>query len=260
MYIVGNGFISTNFVFLQAQHPDVLLFGAGVSNSFCEDAREFRRDTELLYSAIRHCLKHHLRLVYFSSAGMVYGNYEHEVREDGPVFPRSAYGRHKLAMESVIRASGVRHLILRLSNPVGPRQQPHQLLPALYEQVRRGFVEVWSGAHRDLIDIDDAVALTNALLYTDCDRETFNLASGYAVRVETIVDYLEERLGVFVLRNFVDRGDAYQVCIAKLCAWLDPALFAHFGPYYYQHVLDKHLFTAQSRDDDVVPAQRKVGG
>lgn len=244
MHIIGNGFISTSFRRCETEHPDVLLFGAGVSNSLCEDAREFRRDADLLYSAIRHCQRHDLRLVYFSSAGMVYGNYEREVREDGPVFPRSAYGRHKLAMESVIRMSGVRHLILRLSNPVGPRQQPHQLLPALYAQVQRGFVEVWSGAHRDLIDIDDVVALSEALLVAGCDCDTFNLASGQAVRVEAIVDYLEQRLGVFVLRNYIDRGDAYNVCIDKLRSRLGPALFDQFGPRYYQQVLDKHLLTA----------------
>src|SRR3954471_8433426 len=157
MLIVGHGFISQSFMPLRERHPDVLLFGAGVSNSLCENTQEFRREADLLYSAIRYCQGHQLRLGYFSSAGMVYGNYEQEVREDGPVFPRSSYGRHKLAMESVIRLAGVRYLILRLANPVGPNQQQHQLLPALYDQVRRGFVEVWSGAHRDLIAIDDVV-------------------------------------------------------------------------------------------------------
>src|SRR5688572_29446142 len=159
---------------------------------------------------------------------MVYGNYEEEVREDGPVFPREAYGRHKLALESVIRAAGVRHLILRLSNPVGAGQQPHQLLPALADQVRRGFVEVWSGAHRDLIDIDDVVALTDGLLASGAERETFNIASGYAVPIEEIVAYLEARLGTFVLRNYVSRGDRYRVCIDKLKATLPEPLFAHF--------------------------------
>jgi nucleoside-diphosphate-sugar epimerase len=245
MQIVGNGFISRRFVPLREGYPDVLLFGAGVSNSLCEDSREFRREAELLYSAIRYCQAHHLRLVYFSSAGMVYGNYEREVREDGPVFPRSSYGRHKLAMESVIRTAGVRHLIVRLANPVGPNQQPHQLLPSLTEQVRRGFVEVWSGAHRDLIDIDDAVLLTTALLDRGFDGDVFNVASGYAVAVEEIVDYLERRMGVFVLRNHIDRGDTYNVCIEKLRAALDPALFTRFGPYYYQRVIDRHVFADQ---------------
>ncbi|MCU0490107.1 MAG: NAD-dependent epimerase/dehydratase family protein [Chloroflexaceae bacterium] len=241
MHIIGNGFISRSFEPLRAQFPDVLLFGAGVSNSLCEESREFRRDADLLYSAVQHCLRHGLRLVYFSSAGMVYGNYEAEVREDGPVFPRSAYGRHKLAMETVIRASGVRHLILRIANPVGPNQQRHQLLPALYDQVRRGYVEVWSGAHRDLIDIDDVVRLTGELLASGCEREVFNLASGQSVKVEAIVDYLEQRLGAFVLRNHVDRGDFYRVCIDKMRQQLSPAACARFTATYYQQVIDTYL-------------------
>jgi nucleoside-diphosphate-sugar epimerase len=244
MVIVGKGFISQSFMHLRDKHPDVLLFGAGVSNSLSENTSEFRREADLLYSAIRYCQSHSLRLVYFSSAGMVYGNYEQEVREDGPVFPRSSYGRHKLAMESVIRLAGVRHIILRLSNPVGPIQQRHQLVPALHEQVLRGFVEVWSGAHRDLIDIDDVITLTDALLQTDVQSDVFNMASGYSVAVEEIVDYMEQRLGVFVLRNYVDRGDAYLVRIDKLRSILAPSLFARFGSLYYQSVLEKYILSS----------------
>jgi nucleoside-diphosphate-sugar epimerase len=241
MVIVGKGFISQSFMHLREQHSDVLLFGAGVSNSLSENTQEFRREADLLYSAIHYCKNHNMRLVYFSSAGMVYGNYEQEVREDGPVFPRSSYGRHKLAMESVIRMAGVRHIILRLSNPVGPHQQSHQLLPALHRQVLGGFVEVWSGAHRDLIDIADVVALTDALLHSDAEAEIFNLASGFSVAIEEIVDYMEQRIGVFVLRNYIDRGDSYQVRIDKLRAHVAPALFAHFGRLYYQSVIDKYV-------------------
>lgn len=241
MRIIGRGFISRHFEPLHNQHEDVLLFGAGVSNSLSESAQEFRREADLLYSAIRYSQEHALRLVYFSSAGMVYGTYEHEVREDGPVFPRSAYGRHKLAMESVIRAAGVRYIILRLANPVGHGQQRHQLLPSLLEQVQRGFVEIWSGAHRDLIDINDVVALTTALLTHTSTSDTFNLASGYSIPVEHIVDYFEQRLEVFVLRNYVDRGDSYLVRINKLRSVLPESIFAHFGPDYYKMVLDTYM-------------------
>lgn len=241
MRIIGRGFISRHFEALHEQHDDVLLFGSGVSNSLSESAQEFRREADLLYSAIRYSQEHELRLVYFSSAGMVYGTYEHEVREDGPVFPRSAYGRHKLAMEAVIRAAGVRHIILRLANPVGHGQQRHQLLPSLLEQVQRGFVEIWSGAHRDLIDIDDVVAITSALLTHTSGSDTFNLASGYSIPVEQIVNYFEQQLGMFVLRNYIDRGDSYLVRIDKLRATLPTPLFAHFGPEYYKTVLDKYM-------------------
>lgn len=243
MRVIGNGFISRGFHPLADAYPDVLLFGAGVSNSQSENAAEFRREADLLYSAILYCQRHDLRLVYFSSAGMVYGNYEQEVREDGPVFPRSAYGRHKLAMETVIQRAGVRYLILRLANPIGPDQQRHQLIPSLYEQVRRGYVEVWRGAHRDLIDIADVVRLTEALLLADVNRDVFNLASGHSISVEAIVDYLEQQLGSFVLRNYIDRGDAYKVCIDKLRAVLPPAQLAHFSPTYYQNVLARYLFS-----------------
>jgi nucleoside-diphosphate-sugar epimerase len=243
MIIVGTGFLGHHFQPLADRHSDVLLFCAGVSNSLCEDAAEFKREADLLYSAVRHCLTNHLCLVYFSSAGMVYGHYESKVSEDGPAFPRSTYGRHKLAMETVIRLAGVRHLILRLSNPVGPRQQPYQLLPSLYNQVRRGFVEVWRGAHRDLIDVQDVVSLTDALLEARPGRETFNLASGQSVPVESIVDYLERKLGMFVLRNYLERSDAYEVCIDRLRAAIPREGWAHFTATYYQSVLDRYYFT-----------------
>jgi nucleoside-diphosphate-sugar epimerase len=241
MRILGTGFMSRSFAPLKDEHPGVLLFGSGVSDSLCEDAAEFRREADLLYSAIRYCQRDSLKLVYFSSAGMVYGNYEESVKEDGPVFPRSAYGRHKLALETVIRTAGVRHVILRVTNPVGPGQKAHQLLPSLAAQVRAGFVEVWSGAHRDVIAIEDVVALTDALLRTDVEADVFNVASGRSVAVEDIVNYLEKRLGVFVLRNYVDRGDAYQVCVDKLRKHLPAGLFDRFDETYYQRVIDRYL-------------------
>lgn len=241
MHIIGRGFLGSQFSRCTDKYSDVLMFSAGVSNSLCEDGKEFRREADLLYSAVMHCRKHDMRLVYFSSAGMVYGNYESEVTESGPVFPRSAYGRHKLAMESVLRASDIRYLILRLSNPVGPTQKSHQLVPALVEQVRRGFVEIWRGAHRDLIDVLDVVELTNALLETGCVRETFNLASGKPVAVEALVDHIEQRLDKFVLRNAVNRGDSYHVRIDKLISFLGVHVAQRFPDGYYQNVIERYL-------------------
>jgi nucleoside-diphosphate-sugar epimerase len=238
--IVGTGFMSKSFEALKAEHPDVLLFGAGVSHSLCEDPAEFRREADLLYSALRYCKERGMLLIYFSSTGMVYGTYEAEVREDGPVFPRTSYGRHKLAFETVIRSAGVRHLILRLSNPVGAGQRAHQLLPSLHAQVRRGYVEIWTGAHRDLIDIADVVKIADALLRAGARDDVFNVASGRSVGVEEIVAQLEQRLGVFVLRNYVDRGDSYRVCIDKLRGRLGPKL-PDFGPDYYRRVIQSYL-------------------
>lgn len=52
---------------------------------------------------------------------------------------------------------------------------------------------------------------------------------------------VQERLGAFVLRNRVDRGDSYTVCSDKLRRRLPAHLFEDFGPRYYQRVIDKYI-------------------
>jgi len=239
--IIGTGFIARHFERLRSAYPHVLLFASGVSRSSCTDEPEFRREVDLLYSALYHCRLHGRKLIYFStSSDLMYGGPGSTGYEDEPVFPRSAYGRHKLAMETVIRQSTVDYLILRLPSPVGQHQQPYQLVPALFHQIQRGVVQIRRNVRRDIIDIEDVVAITDELIARDVSRQVINVASGVAVLVEEIVDHLAACSPSFVLRSYSDGNDAYQVSNAKLLAYLQNPAALGFDRTYYQRVIDKY--------------------
>ena len=241
MEIIGTGFIARNFAALAAAHPDVVLFAAGVSHAGCTSEDAFRREVDVLYGTVQQCRRKGRRLVYCSTAsGQMYAEPHSHGVEDEPVFPRSAYGRHKLAMETVIRQSGTDYLILRLASPLGLHQQPHQLIPALVAQVQRGQVDLHRGAHRDLIDIEDVVAITDRLLSRNITREVVNVASGVAVPIEDIVQVLVTRASTPVQIHAVDRPDSNRVSLHKLANALGGLQRFGFDHAYYARVIDKY--------------------
>jgi nucleoside-diphosphate-sugar epimerase len=241
MPIAGRGFLAQHFSPHAERLADAVLFAAGVSDSRSTDLEEYRREAGELNDAISACRATGRRLVYFSSAGAVYGSYPPDVHEALLLAPVSAHGRHKAAIEGVVQASGIDFLILRLSNAVGPGQRRHQLVPAIVDQIQSGAVTVWRSAHRDLIDIADVVRLTLALVDAGVSREIFNLASGRSIEVADVVDYVEARLGRRARRTWIDRPDRYSVRIDKLKAALGPSAVSHMDERYYRTVIDSYL-------------------
>ncbi|MER6687631.1 NAD-dependent epimerase/dehydratase family protein [Streptomyces minutiscleroticus] len=245
MRIIGRGFLASGLRALADQHSHAVAFAAGVSRSDGSADAEFSREAALLYDTIRDCLRTGQRLLYFStsSAGLYgHGAEQQPTAEDGPVRPSSPYGRHKLAMEEVVRSSGADHLVLRLAYPVGSAQRPHQFLPSLVGQIRNGQVRIHRGARRDLIGIDDVVALLDALLQRGVSRRVVNLASGWAVPVEDIVDHIEMRLAIAADRQVTDVRPEGAVSTALLRRLLPSATRERgFGPDYYRRVIDAYL-------------------
>jgi nucleoside-diphosphate-sugar epimerase len=241
MRIVGRGFLAHHFSSHPALPRDVVLFAAGVSDSHSVNARAYGEETAQLRDVLADCIHRRECLVYFSSAGAVYGDYPPGVREDMALAPVSEHGRHKAAIETLLCGSPVEYLILRLSNAVGPGQRSHQFVPALVEQVQSGVVTVWRGAHRDLVDVEDVVRLTVALLDAGCRREIFNLASGRSTPVEQVVDEIEAQLGVRAERRFIDRPDRYSVSIDKLRRTLGAEAVAHLTDGYFRTVIGRYM-------------------
>ncbi|GAA2634783.1 NAD-dependent epimerase/dehydratase family protein [Streptomyces axinellae] len=245
MEIVGRGFIAQNLEPIAARHPDVVALASGVSRVDGVRADEYQREADLVYETIRRCEKQGRLLLYFStgSAGMYDAARGSQGKEDDPVFPGNAHGRNKLLLETVIRSTGVRHLIVRLSHAFGPRQADHQLIPSLVRAVRSGKVRIHRGASRDIIHVADAVTLVDGLLTTGISQEVVNVASGTTVPSEALIEHIAQRLGRTITERQVVEGDA-SVCLVstqKLLRLLPEAKDLGFGPDYYKSALDRHL-------------------
>ncbi|MER5531775.1 NAD-dependent epimerase/dehydratase family protein [Streptomyces sp. NPDC002677] len=239
MDIVGTGFLARNLRPLAGRHPDTVALAAGVSWASGTSDADFAREAALVDEVAKRCAAEGRRLLFFSTAATgMYGLAEGPGREDVPVTPCTPYGAHKLALEELLRGTGADHVILRLGHLVGPDQPEHQLLPTLVRQLREGAVRVHRGAARDLIDVGDVITVVDHLLATDLRAETVNVASGFAVPVEDIVDHLAKALGLRARREYHDTGvRQHVISTEKLRALVPQVAEMGFGPDYYRRIL-----------------------
>jgi nucleoside-diphosphate-sugar epimerase len=242
MRIVGRGFIAQGMAYLTDRHPGTVVFASGVSSGQSSADEQFQREADLLFSELTRCKADSGRFVYFSSASPgMYAKGTCDGTEDGPVYPASAYCRHKLAMERIVLAAGVDYLIIRLTHTMGSRQRAHQLLPSLVRQIRSGCLTIHRGSHRDLIDVADAITIIGQLLDLDLRHEIVNVASGFSTPVERVIEHVERGLGTTADKHYVDVPEDTNVSVAKLMHLVPAAAALGFDARYFETVIDRHL-------------------
>ena len=214
MKIVGTGFIAGHLERMRNRFPDTVMMAAGVADSACSDEREFLRERQLLQRTIEQNPK--CRIVYFSSGGRVYGEWDGLRDEQTACHPQTHYGRHKVECENLIRESDCHHLIVRLPNLVGPKQNPAQLIPAMVRQIKSGHVRVLTDATRDLLGIDRLQSILEELIPAAPDRASIVVASGISTPVGIIVKHLATMLGISPNLNVVPGGTVEQFRIDRL--------------------------------------------
>lgn len=145
------------------------------------------------------------KLVYLSSGGTVYGIPENNpVREDHPLRPISSYGIVKVAIENYLhmeqRLHGLQAVVLRASNPYGPRQGHGGVQGVigtfLWKLAQNDPIQIWGDGSivRDFIHVRDLAQL--------CVRAArhqtsgcFNAGSGEGASISDIVDTISRVIG-----------------------------------------------------------------
>lgn len=126
------------------------------------------------------------------------------VSEDRALMPMTVYGATKAAADIAIGQmfyDGLRSIRFRPFNHTGPGQAENYVVPAFASQIARieagivpPVIEVGNlSAYRDFLDVRDVVrayALAALGEGEDAEGKVFNLASGRAVEVRTILDIL----------------------------------------------------------------------
>ena len=137
------------------------------------------------------------RIIYLSSGGTVYGNPEHcPVAEDAPLQPICSYGVVKVAVENYLgmyrHIYGFEPVILRLSNPYGPRQGHlgvQGAITSFLHQVRRKeTLTIWGDGSnvRDYVHVEDVARLCKqAALGTHSG--VFNVGSGVGYSLSEMI-------------------------------------------------------------------------
>lgn len=145
------------------------------------------------------------RLVYLSSGGAVYGIPDASpVAEDHPLRPISSYGIVKVAIENYLymeqHLHGLQALVLRPSNPYGPRQGHggvQGVIGTFLRRVSRGEgLEVWGDGSviRDFIHVEDFARLC-AMGAEAGLTGVYNAGSGTGQSIRQIVEVISQVCG-----------------------------------------------------------------
>ncbi len=198
--IVGTGLIARAFVPHLAVLGSACVYAAGVSNSSCDDPREFERERQRLGAALAATPADSLFL-YFSTCSVA-----------DPGARETAYVRHKLVMENLV-AQRDRHLVLRLPQLAGKTPNPHTLLNHFYARiVRSERFSIWRGATRNIIDVDDVAAIVADLVVTEkASGETINVANPRSYAIPEIVRSIEQVVGHKAVFDIIERGTGYAI-------------------------------------------------
>ncbi|MEN9633886.1 MAG: hypothetical protein RL077_2290 [Verrucomicrobiota bacterium] len=227
--IIGNGMLARGFSHYAGSNRHVI-FASGVSNSGEQDPAAFAREASLLESVVRD-LPVGATLLYFSTCSL-----------KDPALSDSLYVRHKAAMEQYISRCVSKFLIVRLSNIVGQTTNPYLVLPYLHAAVAEGRIfQVWSGAERNLLDLDHARQMIDLLLQDPAmTNRTVEIASPRYHQVTEIVSALESHLGVKARFQLVERSSRPDIDLTLSCQ-LAEILGLRFEADYLPGLLAKYF-------------------
>jgi nucleoside-diphosphate-sugar epimerase len=206
--IVGSGLIARAFLHGGANAwGDTCFYAAGVSNSGCKDEREYLRERTRLDAAMAECSPSD-RFVYFSTCSI-----------EDPAMRDSEYVQHKIGMENHVRER-TRHLILRLPQVAGSTPNPHTLLNYLHARIARSErFHIWSGATRNIIDVEDVVKIAMDLIATEgANAETINIANPRSTMMLDIVRAMERTLDTRAIFDMLDKGSGATIDIGRISA------------------------------------------
>lgn len=222
--IVGSGLVARAFAQRYAEDDSTVIFASGVSNSNETDPTAFARERHMLSGHLAHGKR---RLVYFGSCNVV------NVKE------HSAYFQHKREMESLVIGSG-HGTVLRLPQVVGRTLNPNTLTNFLRDCIlQERQLTLWTGAQRNLIDIDDVAAIAAHLLDGGSPPPVVAIASPWSLPMPRIVDLFEQVLGRRAHRALVDRGEAMMID-STLSEQVARDIGVDFGPDYPLRVIQKY--------------------
>ena len=187
---------------LSTARPSVIYHCAGladVSASWHDPARILKVNTlgtHVLLEALTS-LGLDPRVVLVGSA-LVYKPSTEAIGEEHAIGPSTIYGLSKLAQEMMAEASGRQAVLVRPFNHAGPRQSPAYATSAFAQQIaeieagrREPVLHVGNlDAQRDITDVRDTVRAYHALAEAGQPRRPYNVCSGRAYSMRTLLDIL----------------------------------------------------------------------
>ena len=226
--IIGSGLLASAFSSTFLEDKDVIIYAAGVSNSNCTDESEFQRERSRLSESLQKTSKDKT-FVYFGTCSV-----------NDPLAINTLYVQHKLAMEKIVYVQP-NNLIFRLPQLAGKTPNPHTLLNYLYARISRSEkFNLWRNAKRNIIDVDDVVAIALQLIANNSIRNaTFNIANTANYKMIDIVKIMEQVLCKRAIYDVTENGSECTIDITDMSSILDDAK-VKFDDDYLKNVIAKY--------------------
>ena len=193
--IIGNGQLAQ--AFKNNKFSRTVIFASGVSNSSCQEEREFQREEILLLSTLQeHKDK---KFIYFSSCALSADGYE-----------LNEYYLHKKKMENLIRNNSDNYYIFRIPQLFGCLIEHKTLINFIYKSImNNNEFKVYNEAYRYVIEIEDVVKLVELYCSFSKSCTVFDLANPYRYRVLDIVKLFEKLLNKKAKYTIIEKEDKY---------------------------------------------------
>ena len=157
-----------------------------------------------------------IKKVLIASSANIYGNTAAlPITESVPSAPVNHYGMSKVTMELATRLYTDLPIVLsRPFNYTGCGQSPNFLIPKIVDAFKAGKREIELGnldVSRDFSDVRDVVAAYLRLLETDIMAPAYNICSGAATSLLSVIDTLNDLAGydiqVSINPDFIRRDE-----------------------------------------------------
>ncbi|SFU91511.1 Glycosyltransferase involved in cell wall bisynthesis [Polaromonas sp. YR568] len=248
--VIGQGAIADRFAYYALQSA-YLIFAGTVHNSQSIDDAAIDAEEALMAEALA-TIKAPTVLVYFSSCSI-----------EELAASQSPYVAHKQRMERLILSSGVRHLIFRLPQLIAPSGQGG-LVDVFADAIQSGArLDVWKGATRNFIDIDDVYRIVHKLLADGRHvNQLINVASSRPTEVSELIGVLEHYFGRAGNYNYVERGTHSVIDVNAIAATVNE-LGIDFDSEYLWKGVNKyyaHRITSPLLLSVIIPTYNQSAG
>lgn len=234
--IIGSGFIAKNFkkkIFLIKKYR-IVIYASGVSNSQSINKNNFLRERKKILS-YKNKISSKL-FVYISTCSIF-----------DPSRKNTAYTKHKLNMENLIKNSFNKFVIVRFPEVVGFASNKKNLINFFYQKIinNNKFI-LWTNSRRNIIDIDDAVKLCLNFIKKIKNNKKIklevNIANTMYVSVDSIVNIIEKLTLKKAIYDKIAFGNLNWKIKPLISKKIIKMSAISFDKYYLEKILKKYYF------------------
>ena len=208
----------------------IYLFAGDVHDSQIYDQSTFEREENALIKSLNDHSQ--FLFVYISSCSIL------DVDAN-----QTPYVLHKLKMEKIIKEKAERFLIFRLPQLLGMNMPRTNIAFYIADAIiENKTFDLWVGASRNFIDIDDAFFLVEKYLNSDLPRNrVVNIANKISYPMREFVQSLELFLGRPAQFNEIQRSSNYEIDVSEILPLMDPGQFDVPANIYLQICFNKYF-------------------